>query len=82
MGFNISVCFTLISFNGVTISRTPVNDFLKQFQFSFTGFVSLHFVQSILFNSVLYFFKHLILMFVCLLTLVVLLIFLQHYIIL
>jgi hypothetical protein len=75
MRFNISVdiqgsvfCFTLISFNGVTISRTPVNNFLKQFQFSFTGFVSLQFVQSILFNSstklaVLYFFKDLILMF-------------------
>jgi hypothetical protein len=40
MRFNIYVdiqgsvfCFILISFNGVTISRTPVNNFLKQVQF-------------------------------------------------
>jgi hypothetical protein len=63
--FNICMKNNNNSLNGVTISRTPMNNFLKQFQFSFTGFVSLHFVQSILFNSstklaVLYFFKHLI----------------------
>jgi hypothetical protein len=83
-----SICVGLSDHNIIyccrKIKRTTSGK--KQFQFSFTGFVSLHFVQSILFNystklAVLYFFKHLILMFVCL-PLVVLLIFLQQYIIL